>query len=71
MKLAPVALVLFAAAVVSCSSYANPTDDAETDDPTYVGPGSGGNDDDDGDALPPGYSTPSAGAAELDSTGVK
>ncbi len=73
MRLTPVVLALFAAATVSCSSYANPNGDEATDDPTYVGPGTGGgsSSDDDDDALPPGYSTPSASAAGSDSTAVK
>ena len=72
MKLTPVVIALFAAATVSCSSYANPNGDEATDDPTYVGPGTGGsNSDDDDDALPPGYSTPSASAAGSDSTAAK
>ena len=74
MKLTPVLVALFAAATVSCSSYANPSEDGEADDPTYVGPGSGGNNDDDDDddgLLPPGYSNPSASSAGSDSTGAK
>lgn len=71
MKLTSVLVALFAAATVSCSSYANPSEDGEADDPTYVGPGSGGNNDDDDGVLPPGYSNPSASSAGSDSTGAK
>ena len=71
MKLTPVVIALFAATTVSCSSYANPNGEEATDDPTYVGPGTGGSNSDDDDALPPGYSTPSASAAGSASTAAK
>ena len=72
MKPTPVVIALLAAAVVSCSSYANPNGDEAADDPTYVGPGTGGSNNDDDDDLPPGYTTPpAASAAGSDSTGVK